>query len=116
MNVKKFSSDAYEWAYRRYVKNNPELVELVQDIAVKAAVARQIHDIRNRLRMSRDDLAELSGLTSEVVEDLEECDYDGSWEEAIQSINRAFHYWFTNVVLPAAQMKPEDYSVKVVNA
>jgi len=66
--------------------------------------------------MTREDLAEFSGLTAETVEDLEETDYDGDWNEAIALINKAFHEWFTKVILPASRMTPEDYSVKAVNA
>jgi hypothetical protein len=53
-------------------------------------------------------------LSPETIEDLEETDYYGDWREAIEKVNRGFHNWFTNVILPAARMKPEDYSVKVV--
>ena len=66
--------------------------------------------------MNREDLAELSGLTSDAIEDLEESDYDGSWEEAVEQINRAFQLWFASVILPAARMSPEEYSIKAVSA
>ena len=83
---------------------------------VQADLAGQIYSIRNRLHMTREDLAEFSGLTAEIIEDLEESDYDGDWDEAIEKINKAFHHWFTGVILPAAQMKPDDYSIKAVSA
>jgi hypothetical protein len=66
--------------------------------------------------MTREDLAEYSDLTPEIIEDIEESDYDGDWDEAIEKINSAFHHWFTGVILPAAQMKPDDYSIKAVSA
>ncbi len=116
MDEKKFSNDALEWAYSRYIKGHPERIACVGLLRRQADLARQIYDIRNKLRMSREDLAEFSGLTPEIIEDLEESDYDGSWEEAIQLINRAFQNWFNDVIVPAAQMKPDHYSVKVVSA
>jgi DNA-binding protein HU-beta len=81
-----------------------------------ADLAQQIYDIRNKLHMTRDDLAEFSGLTPETIEDIEESDYDGDWEEAVASINRAFRVWVSDVIVPVARMKPDDYSVKTVNA
>ncbi len=116
MSSKKIVTDAYQWSYDRYVKDNPELVDFAKDIRAKALLAQQIYDIRNKLHMTREDLAECAGLTPEAIEDMEESDYDGDWNEAIDRVNHAFHHWFTRVIVPAAQMKPDDYFVKAVNA
>ena len=72
------------------------------------------YDIREKLRMTREDLAQFSGLSAETIEDLEESDYDGDWDEAIKKVNIGFHNWFTNVILPAARLKPQDYSVEIL--
>ncbi|MFC1836556.1 helix-turn-helix domain-containing protein [Thermodesulfobacteriota bacterium] len=111
MSEKKLSTDAVEWMYNRYIKGDPERLAHLELVRKQADLAGQIYDIRTRLRMSREDLAEVSGLTTETIEDLEESDYDGDWDEAITKVNAGFHNWFTNVILPAAQMKPEEYSV-----
>lgn len=116
MSSKKIVTDAYQWSYDRYVKGDPELVEFASEMRVKAGIAQQVYDIRNKLHMTREDLAEFSGLTAETIEDIEESDYDGDWNQAIDKINSAFRHWFQEVLLPAAQMKPDDYSVKAVNA
>lgn len=116
MTDRKIVTDAYQWSYDRYIKDDPELVEFAGEMRVRAGVAQQIYDIRNKLHMTREDLAEFSGLSPETIEDIEESDYDGDWDEAITHINLAFQHWFTNVILPAAQMKPDDYSVKAVSA
>jgi hypothetical protein len=112
----KIVTDAYQWSYDRYIKDDPELAQFADEMKIKADIAQQIYDIRNKLRMTREDLAEYSELTPGIIEDVEESDYDGDWDDAIKRINRAFHHWFTNIILPTAQMKPEDYSVKAVNA
>lgn len=114
MNETRRSSDAVEWAYNRYVKGDPEMEKYFEELGVQSELSQQVYDIREKLNMTREQLAEFSGLSPEVIEDLEETDYDGDWEEAIEKINRGFHNWFMNVILPAARMKPEDYSVKVV--
>jgi DNA-binding XRE family transcriptional regulator len=110
------SSDAYQWTYERFIKDDPEIKEYLKDVRVKAELSSQIYSIRTRLHMSREELAEFSGLTSEAIEDLEESDYDGSWEDAVELINRAFQLWFASVILPVARMSPEEYSIKAVNA
>jgi hypothetical protein len=55
-------TDAYQWSYDRYIKDDPELARFADEMRVKAGIAQQIYDIRNRLRMTREDLAEFSGL------------------------------------------------------
>jgi DNA-binding protein HU-beta len=116
MNEKKPSNDAVEWAYNRYIKNDPERVAHLELVRRRAALAQQVYEIRKRLHMTREDLAEFSGFTSETIEDIEESDYDGDWDEAVEKINSGFRNWFLNVILSTAQMKPEDYSVKVASA
>ncbi|MFC1836946.1 helix-turn-helix domain-containing protein [Thermodesulfobacteriota bacterium] len=113
MSEKRLSSDAVEWAYNRYIKGNPEREASFAEVSRQSDLAQQIYDIREKLNMTREQLAEFSGLSPETIEDLEETDYEGDWEEAIDKVNRGFHNWFTNVILPAARMKPEDYSVRV---
>ena len=110
------SSDAVEWAYNRYIRGNPEREASLEEAGRQSDLAQQVYDIRNKLRMTRDDLAEFSGFTPETIEDIEESDYDGDWDEAMTRINRAFHHWFTNVIVPASQMKPDEYSVKAESA
>jgi len=116
MNKKKLSTDAVEWMYNRYVKDDPERVAHLELLRKQSALAQQIYDIRNKLRMTREDLAEFSGLTPEIIEDLEESDYEGDWNEAIDQINRAFRSWVSDVIVPVAKMTPDDYSVKAVSA
>ena len=112
----KLSSDARRWMCKRYIKGDPEAEAFLKEVKVQADLAGQIYSIRNRLHMTREDVAEFSGLTAEAIEDLEESDYDGDWDEAISRINGAFRQWFQNVIIPAAQMKPDDYSIKAVSA
>ena len=116
MGNNNLSSDAYQWTYERFIEGDPEIAEYLKDVRVKAELSSQIYSIRTRLHMSREELAEFSGLTSEAIEDLEESDCDGSWEDAVEKINMAFRMWFANVILPTARMEPEEYSIKAVSA
>jgi DNA-binding XRE family transcriptional regulator len=115
MEKNNISSDACQWTYERYIKGDPEIQEFLGEVQIKADISGQIYSVRNKLRMSREDLAEFSGLTSDAIEDLEESDYDGSWEDAVERINRAFQLWFANVILPTARLEPEEFSIKAVS-
>jgi|WetSurMetagenome_2_1015567.scaffolds.fasta_scaffold240500_3 DNA-binding XRE family transcriptional regulator len=114
MSEKNF--DAVEWSYRRYIKGNPEREASFEETGRQADLAQQIYDIRNKLHMTRKDLAEFSGLTPETIEDIEESDYDGDWDAAIAQINKAFSAWVSEVIMPVARMAPDDYSVKAATA
>lgn len=113
MSEKKRSSDAVEWAYNHYIKGDPEMEQYFEELGVQSELAQQVYEAREKLNMTREQLAEFSGLSPDTIEDLEETDYDGDWEEAIEKVNRGFRNWFTTVILPAARMTPEEYSVKV---
>jgi transcriptional regulator with XRE-family HTH domain len=78
--------------------------------------ARVISDIRGKLRMTQEDLAEYSGLSLEIIQGVEQSDFPGDWNALIGSLNRAFQTWITNVIVPTYQVDPQDYLVKVVNA
>ncbi len=116
MTDKKDSTDAVEWLYQRYIAHAPERVAHLELVSKQSDIAQQLYDIREKLHMTREQLAEVSGLTAETIEDLEEADYAGDWDEAIARINSGFRTWFTDVILPASRMKPEDYSVGAVSA
>ena len=65
----------------RMIANELLISKLLRE---QSALAQQIYDIREKLRMTREDLAEFSGLAPEIIEDLEESDHDGDWDEAIE--------------------------------
>ena len=48
MEEKKLSSDAYQWAYDRYIKGNPEMEKYFEELGVKADIARQLYNLRNQ--------------------------------------------------------------------
>jgi DNA-binding protein HU-beta len=113
MSEKKLSTDAVEWMYNRYIKDDPARIAHLELVRKQSDHAQKIYDIREKLRMTREDLAEFSGLTAETIEDLEESDYNGDWDEAVQKVNTGFQRWFTEVILPVARMKPEEFSVGI---
>ncbi|MFH1112831.1 MAG: helix-turn-helix domain-containing protein [Pseudomonadota bacterium] len=109
MTEKRLSTDAVAWAYSEFIKDDPERAARFELLRAQSALAQTIYDIRNKLKMTREDLAKHSGLTPETIEDIEESDYDGDWIEATQNIKMAFTTWVTKVIVPTYKTsKPEQ--------
>ena len=53
MAKKRKTSDAVKILHNRYIKNNPEMAQLLQDEREKSEVARQIYNIRKRQALLR---------------------------------------------------------------
>jgi len=113
MDEKKAGSDAFEWAYDHYIKDDPERVASFKTEMARLEIAQRIYDIRTKLALTREQLAEISGLGVSVIEALEEANYEDPLDEPIGLINKAFRKWVKNVIVPAAQLKPAEYSVEV---
>jgi ribosome-binding protein aMBF1 (putative translation factor) len=83
--------DAVQWAYDRFIRDYPEMVEFFEEMGVKADIARQIYELRNQAGLSPEQLAELAGTTATVIEDIEESDYDGDFLAMASKIASALH-------------------------
>lgn len=116
MEEKPLINDACQWTYQQYIKGDLESEEFLKQVRAQADLAGQLYDIRSKLRMTRQDLAEFAGLSAQTIEDLEESDYDGDWDEAISRTNKAFERWINEVIIPAARMKPDEYSIRILSA
>jgi DNA-binding protein HU-beta len=99
--------------YERYIKEDVPARNELEKIRVQGDLAGEIYGVRNKLRMTRRDLAEFADLSPETIEDLEESDYEGDWDEAISKVNAGFRKWFEEVIIPASEMQPEEYSVGI---
>lgn len=75
----KFSSDAFECLFRRYIKDDPKRVVSFQEELLKSEIAREIYDLRNQAGLTRQALASLAGTAESVIEDIEETDYEGDF-------------------------------------
>jgi ribosome-binding protein aMBF1 (putative translation factor) len=91
MEDKKLSSDAYQWAYDRYIKGDPEMEKYYDELGVKADIARQLYNLRNQAGLSREQLAQLTGIAESVIEDIEEADYEGDFLGMASRIANALH-------------------------
>jgi ribosome-binding protein aMBF1 (putative translation factor) len=88
---KNSSSDAYQWAYGRFVKGDPEMERYFEEMGVKADIARQLYNLREQAGLSQEQLAELVGTDASVIEDIEEADYEGDFLGLASRIANTLH-------------------------
>lgn len=91
MEEKKTSSDAFQWAYGKYIANDPKEVALYEEERIKADIAQTVYDLRNQASFSRKQLADLVGADESVIEDIEEADYEGDFLAMASRIASALH-------------------------
>lgn len=77
MSNKKKTADAVEILRQRYIQDVPERLASVEEERIHAKVARQIHELRARARLSQAQLAEKIDTTQSVISRLESADYEG---------------------------------------
>ncbi|MBM4327661.1 MAG: helix-turn-helix transcriptional regulator [Deltaproteobacteria bacterium] len=76
---KKLSSDAFQWAYDRYIGNDPKEIALYEEERVKADIAQAVYNLRSQAGLSHEQLADLAGTTPSVIEDIEQADYEADF-------------------------------------
>ena len=88
---KKRNSDAFQWAYDKYIGNDPKEVALYEEERVKADIAQTVYDLRNKAGLSHQQLADLAGTTASVIEEIEEADYEEDFLLMASRIAAALH-------------------------
>ncbi|MGD0006921.1 MAG: helix-turn-helix domain-containing protein [Terriglobia bacterium] len=74
---RQFKSKALQFAYDRYVGEDPELAAAFEEELLTVDVASQIYNLRKRAGLSQRQLAAKVGTTASVICRLEDSDYDG---------------------------------------
>lgn len=82
---RKIKSDALQFAYNRYIGNNPERIASFEEELANTELARKIYDLRTLAGLTQGQLAKLVGTTAVVIRQLEEADYEG---HALAMLNR----------------------------
>jgi len=91
MEEKKMSPDAFQWAYNKYIADDPKEVALYEEERIKADIAQAVYDLRNQAGFSRKQLADLVGVEESAIEDIEEADYEGDFLAMASRIANALH-------------------------
>ena len=87
---KQFKSRTLQFAYDRYVGQDPELTAYFEEELAAADVARQIYKLRLRAGLSQRELAAKVGTTASVICRLEDSDYGGHSLSMLRRIAAAF--------------------------
>jgi DNA-binding XRE family transcriptional regulator len=87
----KRTSDAVEILRRQVIGNDPRRLKAVQNEREKMEIAIQIYELRQRAKLSQQQLAKLIGTTQSVISRLEDADYRGHSLEMLRRIAQALH-------------------------
>ncbi len=77
MPEKKPSKDAFDWLFREFIGDDPEEVAAYSHERTLAAIAHQAFGLRTEAGLTHEQLATMIGTTPEVIDDIEEADYEG---------------------------------------
>jgi DNA-binding XRE family transcriptional regulator len=111
MEEKKLSSDAYQWAYDRYIKGDPEMEKYFEELGVKADIARQLYDLRDQAGLTQEQLADLVGTSATVIDDVEEADYEGDFLGMASRIANALHRRVEVRLVPVEDLQSPGYAL-----
>lgn len=70
-------NDGVELLDRRYVRNDSEMQNLVNEEFEKLEIGQQIYELRKEANLTQEELADMIGTTGSVISRLESADYDG---------------------------------------
>ncbi len=73
----RFESKSLQFAYDRYIGDDPAREASFEEELANAEVARRIYDLRTEAGLTQRELAERMGTTASVISRLEDADYDG---------------------------------------
>ncbi len=73
----RFASKSLQFAYDRYIGNDPAREASFEEELANAEVARKIYDLRTEAGLTQRELAERMGTKASVISRLEDADYDG---------------------------------------
>jgi DNA-binding XRE family transcriptional regulator len=86
---RKTTSDALAIVHRRYFEGRPANIAILEEERANAAVARQIHVLREKAGFTQRELAKIVGTTASVICRLENADYEGHSLAMLRRIAKA---------------------------
>lgn len=90
-NVKSPITDAVDILYRRYIKDDPEMVAMMEEEESNLELARLIYDMREEAGLTHRQMAEKSGIDVRDIIRLEDCDYEGNVLVKLRRIAKALN-------------------------
>ncbi len=108
MDEPKFASDGLKWLYDKYIKKDPESVELFKEYEVRAEIAKQVYDLRNQAGLTSAELADLVEVGESVIEALEQADYAGDALAMLVKIASALNKKLEVRFVPSLSAEPAE--------
>lgn len=75
--TKEKTTDAVKILHNRYIKDDPEMLKMLEEERANTTVARKIYELRTEAKLSQRALAELVDTTASAICRLEDADYEG---------------------------------------
>jgi ribosome-binding protein aMBF1 (putative translation factor) len=104
-NKREFRSKALQFAYDRYVGEDPELAAAFEEELSSADIASQIYNLRKRAGLSQRQLAAKLGTTASVICRLEDSDYEGHSLSMLRRIAAVLGRQVKIVLVPARRRR-----------
>jgi DNA-binding XRE family transcriptional regulator len=102
---RRFRSKALQFAYNRYIGDDPELAAAFDEGLAAADIATQIYNLRKRARLSQRQLAAKVGTTASVICRLEDSDYEGHSLSMLKRIAGALGRDIKVIFIPAGRRR-----------
>ena len=102
---RRFKSKALQFAYHRYIGDDPELTAAFEEELAAADIASQIYKLRTRAGLSQRQLAAKVGTTASVICRLENSDYEGHSLSMLRRIAAALGRSVKIVFVPAGRRR-----------
>ena len=102
---RRFKSKALQFAYDRYIGEDPELAAAFAEELAAADIASQIYKLRRRAGLSQRQLAGKVGTTASVICRLEDSDYQGHSLSMLKRIAGALGRKVKILLVPARRRR-----------
>ncbi len=102
---REFRSKALQFAYGRYIGEDPELATAFEEELSSADIASQIYNLRKRAGLSQRQLAAKLGTTASVICRLEDSDYEGHSLSMLRRIAAVLGRQVKIVLVPAGRRR-----------
>ena len=102
---RRFKSKALQFAYDRYVGDDPQLAAAFEEELAAADIATQIRNLRKRARLSQRQLATKVGTTASVICRVEDSDYEGHSLSMLKRIAAALGRDVKVLFVPASRRR-----------
>jgi len=86
---RKFQSKAVQFLYDRYIGDDPERIQEYEEGELNDEIARKIYALRTTAKLTQKQLARRVGTTAEIINRLEEADFDGPYLIMLKRIAEA---------------------------